>query len=165
MGRPSAYSKPIEDEVVRRMIAGESLLNISQSAHLPSYATMMRWKSDPDHEFRANYARAREDRGITYGEKVAEIAFSVLTGKVSPEAGRVAMDGLKWSAARMNPREFGDKIELTGEVDINVGVLAVPMKTGSLEEWKKSDPTREIVAESPVVEADPKAQPMGVVRA
>lgn len=76
------------------------------------------------------YARAREERGDALAEQVIAISQAVLrpvvpavldkdgrviTPAVLPlrsDQARVAMEGLKWAAARMAPKTWGDKSEV-----------------------------------------------------
>lgn len=153
MGRPSAYSEELAEQIVTRLIAGESLASISRSAEMPHEATLHRWRADKDHPFREHYAHARACQGIGFGEKVAQIGISCLLGKVAPDAARVAIDALKWSAGRMAPKEFGDRIDVSGEIDVDVGVLAIPVSSGDMESWEAMDKSAsgaEIVADSVV---------------
>ncbi len=39
----------------------------------------------------------------------------VLNGDVEPNAARVAIDALKWNAARLHPAIYGEKLAVTGE--------------------------------------------------
>ena len=59
------------------------------------------------------YEKAKEERGNYYGELVAEVALAGLQGKYKDSSMlRAAIDGLKWSAARMAPKNFGDRMEI-----------------------------------------------------
>ena len=72
--------------------------------------SVQRWlRADP--EFKQAYDDARSMRGDRYGEQVSDIAMGVLAGKIDPNIGRVAGDLLKWSAARMAPNYYGDKVQ------------------------------------------------------
>lgn len=79
---------------------------------MPNWSTVWSWtKNDPD--FARQFAEAKEQRGNYYGEKVAEISLGVLTGKIKDSnAARVAIDGLKWTAARMAAKNFGDRMQV-----------------------------------------------------
>ncbi len=79
---------------------------------MPDWSTIWKWnKTDPD--FARMFAEAKEQRGNYYGEKVAEISLGVLTGKIKDSnAARVAIDGLKWTAARMAAKNFGDRMQV-----------------------------------------------------
>ena len=86
---------------------------------MPDWSTIWKWnKTDPD--FARMFAEAKEQRGNYYGEKVAEISLGVLTGKIKDSnAARVAIDGLKWSAARMAPKAYGDRMQVEHSADGN----------------------------------------------
>jgi hypothetical protein len=90
-------------------IAGDarSLRDVCKDADMPSYRTAYDWlNADPD--LRARYEMARAERGDFHGEQVLEIARQVREGELDPQAGKVAMDGVKWSAGRMAPKAWGD---------------------------------------------------------
>ena len=72
-----------------------------------------RLSTDGDPEFAVAYEKAKEERGNYYGELVAEISLAGLQGKYKDSAMlRAAIDGLKWSAARMAPKGFGDRMQV-----------------------------------------------------
>jgi hypothetical protein len=51
---------------------------------------------------------AMENRGQVYADKIAEIIDKVIEGTIDPNAGRVAIDGLKWTSSKLAPRKYGD---------------------------------------------------------
>jgi hypothetical protein len=52
----------------------------------------------------------------------------VLNEELNPNAARVAMDGLKWIAARMMPKRYGDRVDanLTGDINVIVDKVKEP---------------------------------------
>lgn len=78
-----------------------------------------------DNERSKRYTRARNMQADHFGEQIGEISQAVLAGEYDYNAARVAMDGLKWTAARMSPRKWGDRVEHehTGEIHIKRVVL------------------------------------------
>lgn len=58
----------------------------------------------------AQYVRARSLRGDDHGERVAEVVDQMESGEIEPDVGRAMIDGLKWSAGRMAPKLWGDKV-------------------------------------------------------
>ena len=46
----------------------------------------------------------------------------VLNEEVNPNAARVALDALKWTAARMQPKRYGDRVDthLSGDIQVTV---------------------------------------------
>lgn len=79
---------------------------------MPSSKTINAWIKN-DAVYADQYERAKEERGNYYGELVAEISLAGLQGKYKDSSMlRAAIDGLKWSAARMAPKSFGDRMEV-----------------------------------------------------
>lgn len=111
MAGVSTFTQAVADEICERIADGESLRGICADKHMPDITTVFKWRTDIA-SFSHQYAHAREAQGQTYGHKVADTANRVLTGEYEPAAARVAIDGFKWTAARMAPRDYGDKLEL-----------------------------------------------------
>lgn len=55
-----------------------------------------------------HYARARQSRAHVLAESINDVAEQVLSGEISPEQGRVALDAKKWVAARILKGLYGD---------------------------------------------------------
>lgn len=109
--------------VICELIAsGESLAKILRKKSMPGYSTVMRWLAD-DGEFRENYARAREAQADADADKIGDVASRVLEGKLDPQAARVAIDALKWSAAKRQPKKYGDKLDLDAKVGLTISVV------------------------------------------
>lgn len=112
MGRPSIRTPEIIEEICEQIAEGRSLASVCLAENMPSLRSVMRWL-DADPEFVEMYDEARKKRGDRYGEKVADLTQMVIDGTIKPDQARVAMDGLKWAAARMAPSKYGDKLETT----------------------------------------------------
>ena len=69
-----------------------------------------------DGSFSHTYTRARQDGADALADKIRELAERVERGKLDPNAGRVAIDALKWIASKLKPRSYGDRLELAGKV-------------------------------------------------
>jgi len=92
---------------------GRSCAQACKQDGMPSSKTIQNWALT-DAEFARRYEEAKQDRGNYYGELVAEVALAGLQGKYKDSAMlRAAIDGLKWSAARMAPKSFGDRMEVS----------------------------------------------------
>ena len=111
-----AYPSKKTPQIVRRFLEairnGRSAAQACKAEGMPSTQTILNWvESDPD--FAAQYEKAKEERGNYYGELVAEISLAGLQGKYKDSGMlRAAIDGLKWSAARMAPKGFGDRMQV-----------------------------------------------------
>ena len=44
---------------------------------------------------------------------INDIALEVLTGKIDWQRARVTIDALKWTSARMSPKKYGDRQDIT----------------------------------------------------
>ena len=65
-------------------------------------------KLNEDTNFAQKYSLAMENRGQVYADKISEIVNKVVDGLLDPNAGRVAIDGLKWMSMKLAPKKFGD---------------------------------------------------------
>jgi len=123
-GRPSTFTQEIADEICRRLANGESLRSIcadQQGGWMPSETTVYRWLQEDD-GFRDNYTGAREAQADHYFDQIVEIADSP-TASIDPETGatvlndvqrdRLRVDARKWVAARLAPKKYGEKLDLT----------------------------------------------------
>lgn len=113
MGRPSGFSPELGASICARLSGGISLRRLCRQKDMPSTTSVFRWLAD-NPTFRDQYARAMEARGCTYGEQVIDISQRVIAGEIPPERGRVAIDALKWAAGRMAPKQYGDRVAVTG---------------------------------------------------
>jgi hypothetical protein len=109
-GRPSLYSDKIADVIVERIIEGQSLRSICSDEKMPNRATVLRWL-DGNEIFAAKYARAREFQGDYMDDLILEAAEQ--TDEDNAVAQRVKIDAYKWRAAKLQPKRYGDKLDLT----------------------------------------------------
>ncbi len=54
-------------------------------------------------------------------------------GKLEPNAGRVAIDALKWVASKLKPREYGDRAQLDVAASLDVTTRVID----HAPEWMK----------------------------
>jgi hypothetical protein len=116
VGRPTLYTEALGEAICDRIAMDESLVSILTAEGMPDYATVMRWLRDKP-EFRDNYTRARELQADYQADEMRDLGKKTLRGEVQPDAARVAVDVLKWSAGRRNPKKYGDRqhLEHTGK--------------------------------------------------
>lgn len=119
MGRPTDYNAELAREICQRL-SERSMVAVCNESDMPNRATVYRWLQE--HEgFSDMYARAIKERGQYRAEKIEEISDKVLSGEYDPQSARVAMDGLKWVAAKLDNTKYGDRIhtEVSGSLDLN----------------------------------------------
>ncbi len=143
-GRPSTYSAAIANQICERIAEGEPLTKICRDKAMPAYRTVLNWRVK-DNEFLRMYMRAREDAGDTLADEIRELAKRVVDGTLEPNAGRVAIDALKWTASKLKPREYGDR----AQVDLKSEVKFRPVSADAPEWLRKA-----IQASPNVVELD-----------
>ena len=114
----------IMERICELLAAGQSMAQICRSKAMPAQSTVYRWIAESA-EFSERYAHAREMQADMLADEIIEIADSC-----EPEAAAVAkakarIDARKWLAARLAPKKYGDR------VDVSAGV-AVKVETRSL---------------------------------
>jgi len=94
-------------EFLKRIGEGRSANSICKDADMPTWR-LVSDKLNSDSGFASMYAVAMENRGQVYADKISEIIDLVIAGTIDPNAGRVAIDGLKWTSAKLAPKKYGD---------------------------------------------------------
>lgn len=77
--------------------------------------------TNPD--FSGQYRRARALAGDFFAARVVEIADATLAGKYESNAARVAISAYQWTAAKLNPAEYGEhqRVDVAVTVADNLG--------------------------------------------
>ena len=75
----------------------------------------------------SRYAQAREAAADVLAESV--VATAIRMSREDPQAARVVVDAKKWVAARMFPKRWGDRVDVTsgGEAIQPAGVVVLPV--------------------------------------
>lgn len=108
MGRPSIFTTELADEICEFLETGGTLTAFCEKSGAPSYETIRRWLRDNE-EFRAKYARAREESAHASAELIQNLAKKAETGDLDSSAARVAIDAHKWLAGKRKPKVYGDR--------------------------------------------------------
>lgn len=120
IGRPSSYSRELAEEICNRMIEGKSILSISKEEDMPLERTIYFWLagrgiSAEDHEiFVQMYTRAREGQADHFAAQTIDI---VDEEKDAAKA-RNRMIARQWYAEKLNPRKYGAKVQMDGNVNV-----------------------------------------------
>lgn len=131
LGRPTLYHRTIHEEIIARMVGGESLAKITRdevSPHtgllMPSAGTVLRWVREHE-SFRHDYEEAQRWRAECQAEEIVDLCDSTEAleytdsfGVTRVDPGRVAHQKLRvqtrqWIASRMLPKKYGDRIQHT----------------------------------------------------
>lgn len=114
-GRPSNYTEEKACDICDHIADGGSLAAYCRKHDL-SPSNVFRWL-DKNPEFRIRYARARLDQADSDSDAINDLARRATLKPtdpdyVDPQGARVAIDALKWTAAKRNARLYGDKIAI-----------------------------------------------------
>lgn len=132
MGRPTKYTKPLADLICERLASGESMRSISRDEDMPAMSTLFLWLRTQE-GFSEQYAIAKEESADALVEDMLDIADNqvkapvlvdgvplVVDGKpvevvdsASVAHARLRVDTRKWSASKLKPKKYGDKVENT----------------------------------------------------
>lgn len=125
MARPTDYSSELTDIICERIADGESLRTICLSDDMPNKATVFRWLAKHE-EFSDQYARAREEQGESHADDIVNIADN----EPDVQRAKLMIDARKWTASKLKPKKYGDKITqdvtVQGAVELTRSVLEVP---------------------------------------
>ena len=100
-------ARAIKDRVCIAIAEGKSLRSICEADDFPSAETIRVWLID-DGEFSVQYARAREEQADYYADEIIDIADRAKDANLA----RLQIDARKWKASKMQPKKYGDKLDL-----------------------------------------------------
>ena len=96
------------NEFLKRIGEGRSARDVcGNDKDMPSWR-IVSIKLNEDTNFAQKYSLAMENRGQVYADKISDIVNKVVDGVIDPNAGRVAIEGLKWMSMKLAPKKFGD---------------------------------------------------------
>jgi len=126
-GRPTNYSESLADQIVNRMIDGESMVAICRDPSMPSRSTVYDW-FDAHADFRARCARAREGLADYLVDEIEQMAND--TNEDNHQSMKVKIATAQWRAMKIAPRLYGDRsrTEITGADGGPVSVAAVDLR-------------------------------------
>lgn len=113
-GRPSEYSDDRAGYICGQLAEGRSLSAICREDDVPTMATILRWLADERYSmFRDMYEKAREIQAETHADILTDIADDVQPDAAHVAKAKLRIDTRKWVAAKLKPRKYGDKVDLT----------------------------------------------------
>lgn len=104
------FSQETFDAICEAMAEGKSLRNICKQGGMPNITTVWRWSNMND-DLRKQYAHARELQADAQFERIGDIVDDVETGTLDPAQARTMIDALKWTAGKLRPKSYGEKID------------------------------------------------------
>ena len=143
-----AYSEEeistFKTEILGHVSNGLSLKKtLDINKHLPSRPTVYQWLNkdheDYDKEFFNNYVRAREERAENIFEEILTISDSTEDDVIINEDGmpitnhnviqrdRLRVESRKWMLSKMQPKKYGDKLDLTSKGEQLKSPTSIPL--------------------------------------
>lgn len=137
VGRPTKFSPKIANVILAGLSEGMSLRKIcrehTNDPKFPDIRSVMRWMLDND-EFSQQYARAKEQGAEAWAEEILEIADDGTNDYVADnydkgrtpgyrvdgeniQRSKLRVDTRKWLMAKMKPKKYGDKLDVTSGGD------------------------------------------------
>jgi hypothetical protein len=131
VGRPTVHTEQVIQQFLDRVACGESVIQICDSDDMPSRSTICKWLAE-DKSFSDKYYHAKQISAAHDADEIQHISRMTLNGVYDPSAARVAMTGLMWSAARKEPKKYGDKIQVGGDTDNPLTLLVKEISGNTL---------------------------------
>lgn len=122
MGRPTDYSIEKADYICDVIATSmECMQDIcDRDENFPSNeTTVYAWMRKYD-DFKQKYLEARELQGILYSNKVMKVIWECPETNESVAKANLILRGSQWHLSKLAPKQFGDKKQVTQEMNINV---------------------------------------------
>jgi hypothetical protein len=110
MARPSKATPALKDAILERLTESESLRQICSDEAMPNRSTIARWLEE-DEDFATKYARVREMQADFMDALVLDTADKCTVETAA--ADRVKIAAYQWRAAKLKPKVYSDKLDLT----------------------------------------------------
>jgi hypothetical protein len=104
----TVWNPEILEEYLKRIaIDGMSARAVGKMKDMPSYESFHYLKSR-DAEIDRRYHEAMESRATAIDDEIDDVIKAVATGEMDYNAGRLAVDTMKWRMTKLYPRFYGD---------------------------------------------------------
>lgn len=122
-GAPTLYSQELADRICKRIATTKlGLRAICKEEGMPCRDTIYEWLAN-NKEFSDQYARVKLLQADLLFEEIIEIADDTTNDTISGQYGetgnsvavaraRLQIDARKWSAGKLAPKKYGDKIDI-----------------------------------------------------
>jgi hypothetical protein len=128
MARPTTYTQELADNICEQLALGYSLRTVCKPDNMPCIASIFNWfRTQPG--FLEQYEKAKQESTDAMAEDLLDIADNGtndymeyedrngnLGWKINGEniqRSRLRADTRKWLMAKMKPKKYGDKIDMT----------------------------------------------------
>ena len=139
-GAPTTFTKHIADVICIRISEGESLRKILKDEGMPPQSVVYEWLLRHP-AFAEQYTRAREEQADTLADEIIAIAdeqpeiipvIDKRTGELIEHKldnaflqwQKNRIDARKWTAMKLKPKKYGERVALAGDADSPIKVEA-----------------------------------------
>lgn len=112
-GRTPEQARRICDAIAN----GATLSSLDGKPGFMARSAILNWLAE-DAMFRDQYEAARIARADARAERIDAIVDKVLKRRIDPQSARVAIDAEKWQAGKENTKRYGDRIDVTADVNV-----------------------------------------------
>lgn len=128
MARPTTYTQELADNICEQLALGRSLRTVCNPDGMPAIKTIFNWFRTQE-GFLQQYEKAKQESTDAMAEDLLDIADNGtndymeyedrngnLGWKINGEniqRSRLRADTRKWLMAKMKPKKYGDKIDMT----------------------------------------------------
>ena len=137
----SVYSQKTSVAICTRIAQGESLTAICKDPSMPGMQTVQDWLAaaakgrEKYKQFLTDYTIARQHWADATFTGMIELAQSCPLDRDSIAKTRLVLDTKKWVLARMNPRKYGNRLDVTSQGEqlppaILVEIINAPREAG-----------------------------------
>lgn len=130
--RTSEINHDVADRILQSVADGKSL-NKSAIAEGSDRRRFLEW-CEKDSDLADKYVRARRFCSDAGRDKMIDIRDKVESGELDPASARVIIDSLKWEMCKLNPRVYGEKLELEHSGSVELDATKVLSELGGLLE-------------------------------
>jgi hypothetical protein len=118
LNNPVYTEREIWPKILEKISCGQSLVSAVKSLGIP-YATA-KYQIRKNDSIKAEYYKAIEERGDYLADELVDLADEMPPSDLDPtlinawvNRQRLRIDARKWSAAKLRPKQWGDKIDVS----------------------------------------------------
>jgi hypothetical protein len=111
------YDPAVVEVILERLAQGDGLATICREPGMPPESSFRYWVVDDVNGLAARYARARDVGTDARAEAIPEKAREARgMDAAGVQAVRLEIDSIKWVAAKLAPKRYGDHLHVEGEI-------------------------------------------------
>lgn len=116
----SMFDQAKAEQVIEQVWQGKSLRAAADVVGVKA-PTFLLW-ADKNPPIAEQYARAIAERATVHAERIESMVDKIESGEIAPDQGRVMLDALKWTASKLNPKRYGDRVQVDADMTLRVSI-------------------------------------------